>query len=136
MNTTCVLILEYKKTYLLQLRDNKKDIPEKNKWGFFGGHKKKSETKLNCIKREILEELNYKISSPIYIGKVKHKEYLINIFFKKTKKNSFLINEGSGYGYFKKFQIIRNNCKLKTSGKKYLIGKSSKKVFEYFINKS
>ena len=42
MNTTCVLILEYKKTYLLQLRDNKKDIPEKNKWGFFGGHKKKA----------------------------------------------------------------------------------------------
>ena len=31
---------------------NKKNIPECNKWGFFGGQKEKDENKLNCIKRE------------------------------------------------------------------------------------
>ena len=110
MKTTCIIILEYRKTYLLQLRDNKKNIPEKNKWGFFGGQKNKNENELSCIKREILEELNYKISNPLYIGKIKHKKYLINIFFKKTKKKTFIINEGSGYGFFKRSEIIKNKC--------------------------
>tara|TARA_B100001173_G_scaffold312321_1_gene332934 strand:+ start:1504 stop:1914 length:411 start_codon:yes stop_codon:yes gene_type:complete len=136
MTITCVLIIEYKKSFLLQLRDNKKNIPEMNKWGFFGGKKEKTESNVKCIKREILEELNYKISKPFYIGKIKHKKYLINIFFKKTRRKSFKINEGSGYGFFKKSQIINNNCKLKSSGKKYLLGKSSLKVFKYFTNKS
>ena len=136
MKTTCVLILEHKKTYLLQLRDNKKNIPECNKWGLFGGQKEKNENKLNCIKREILEELNYRISNPLFIGKVKHKEYLINIFFKKTKKKLFIINEGSGYGLYSKLEIIGDNCKLPSSKKKYLLGKSTMKVFKYFLNKA
>lgn len=136
MNITCVLILEYKKNYLLQLRDNKKNIQEMNKWGFFGGKKENTESITKCVKREILEELNYKISKPSYIGKIKYNNYLINIFYKKTRRKSFDINEGSGYGFFKKSQIIKNNCKLESSGKKYLVGKSSLKVFKYFINKS
>ncbi len=135
MITTCALIIENKKNFLLQLRDNKKNIPEMNKWGFFGGKKERNESIIKCINREILEELNYEIFNPLYIGKIKHKKNLINIFYKKTRRKSFKINEGSGYGFFKKSQIIKNNCKLKGSGKKYLVGKSSLKVFKYFINK-
>ena len=114
MITTCALIIENKKNFLLQLRDNKKNIPEMNKWGFFGGKKERNESIIKCINREILEELNYEIFNPLYIGKIKHKKNLINIFYKKTRRKSF---------------------KLKGSGKKYLVGKSSLKVFKYFINK-
>tara|TARA_B100000035_G_C20828271_1_gene477474 strand:+ start:147 stop:557 length:411 start_codon:yes stop_codon:yes gene_type:complete len=133
MKTSCVIILKKKQHYLLQLRDNKKKVLERNQWGFFGGQKSKYESKLSCIKREIQEELNFKIKYPKFVGQLKYKNYLINIFFMTTKKKFFEINEGSAYGFYNKSQILKNNCKLKNSSKKYLVAKSSLKVFKYFL---
>ena len=48
--------------YLLQLRDNKKNIFYPNHWGLFGGAKDRKEKPILTIKREIREELNLKIN--------------------------------------------------------------------------
>mgnify|MGYP001281588625 CR=1 FL=1 len=56
-----------KNRYLLQLRDDKKNIAYPNSWGFFGGAFKKKETAEKCIIRELYEELliNSEISSRV-----------------------------------------------------------------------
>ena len=51
-------IVVVKNKYLLQLRDNKKNIFYPNFWGLFGGGLNKNETHQKCLEREINEETN------------------------------------------------------------------------------
>ena len=91
MKNICVAVLENNRKYLLQLRDNNRYINEYNRWGFFGGQKKQSETPLECIKREIYEELGYNLIKPTYIGRIFNSEFLIHIFHKKIRKKKFIV---------------------------------------------
>ena len=49
---------------LLFLRDNDKSIPFPNCWDALGGHVEPRETPLECISREIKEEINVNLESP------------------------------------------------------------------------
>ena len=51
-------IIVVKNNYLLQLRDNKKNIYYPNFWGVFGGRVEKSEKYRKALEREIKEETN------------------------------------------------------------------------------
>ncbi len=54
-------IITKKKKYLLQFRDNKKNIFFPNYWGLFGGRLNKDEKNSIGILREIKEELNLEV---------------------------------------------------------------------------
>lgn len=56
------VVLNYKDKFLLQLRDNKKNIPHPNKWGTFGGGIRKGEKPIHAIIRELKEELGLKLT--------------------------------------------------------------------------
>ena len=91
--------------YLLQLRDNKRNLPNSNKWGTFGGGIKPSETPLEAIKRELKEELNLeKINTKLFFKiSLKGKRYFIykiNITNQKLK-----LMEGQKIGKFSYLQI-------------------------------
>ena len=49
---------------LLFLRDNKKDIPYPNYWDALGGNVDAGKSPLECIKREMVEEIGIELSSP------------------------------------------------------------------------
>ena len=51
-------IIVVKNNYLLQLRDNKKNVYFPNFWGVFGGRVEKTETYQKALEREIKEETN------------------------------------------------------------------------------
>ena len=51
----------FNKKYLLQLRDNKKNIFFPGYWGLFGGRIDKNELQFKAVKREIKEETNLKV---------------------------------------------------------------------------
>ena len=51
-------IIVVKNNYLLQLRDNKKNVYFPNFWGVFGGRVEKTETYHKALEREIKEETN------------------------------------------------------------------------------
>lgn len=59
-----VILLNPEGKILLQLRDNKKDIPFPNQWSLFGGLVDEGETPEDCVLREIREELG------IVLGKI------------------------------------------------------------------
>lgn len=50
----------------MQLRDNIPTIIYPDRWGFFGGHLEPEETPEMGVKREVLEEINYQISDPLF----------------------------------------------------------------------
>ncbi len=104
--------------YLLQLRDNKKNIFFPNFWGLFGGQINKNESFLKAVKREVKEETNLKIKKATKIASVKYnivdikkKRYLIYFECKIYGSQKIILNEGRKYKFFsfkniKKYNII------------------------------
>jgi len=57
--TTGAIIVDTSGRFLFQLRDNAVGITNPGKIGLFGGHREGDETFLECIVREIHEEIGY-----------------------------------------------------------------------------
>ena len=99
-------IIKRDNKYILQLRDDKKNIKNPGKWGTFGGGIEKKESSLDAIKRELKEELRLKILNPkLFLKmKLKNKKYFI---YKIILKNENLkLMEGKAIGKFSLFQIL------------------------------
>lgn len=56
--TSCKAIIRHNDMFILFLRDDKDSIPFPGYWDFFGGGIEDGEDLLECIKREIKEELS------------------------------------------------------------------------------
>jgi 8-oxo-dGTP diphosphatase len=59
---TCAVLIDTLGRFLLQQRDNVPGIVHPGKIGLFGGHREPAETYLQCIVREVHEELSYFIA--------------------------------------------------------------------------
>ena len=107
-------IIVLKNKYLLQLRDNKKNIYFPNFWGLFGGRVNTNESFPKALRREIREEINLivnvnkKIFSTTYnmIG-LKKKRKMVYYECKKTKNTKLILSEGKKFGLFK-FEELKN----------------------------
>lgn len=78
-------IITKKKKYLLQLRDNKKNIFFPNYWGLFGGRLNIDEKNSIGILREIKEELNLEVKIRKEIMRIDYDM----ISFKKKRKLTY-----------------------------------------------
>jgi 8-oxo-dGTP diphosphatase len=58
----CTIIIDTRGRFLLQQCDNVPGILQPGKVGLFGGHREDDETYLQCVVREIHEEISYFIS--------------------------------------------------------------------------
>jgi len=125
MKKVAKVILYKKGKVLLQLRDNKSNIPFPNQWSLFGGLIEENETAKDCIIREIEEELGTKLRNLIFIGKQtrKENEKIVedNLFsaeiIKETSKLE--LHEGSKMQLFS-FEEL-NKIDIVEHYKKYLI---------------
>ena len=105
-------IITYKDKYLLQLRDNKKNIFFPGFWGLFGGRLDKNELHSKTIMREIKEEtnLNIKVIKKILtvdfsmIG-LKKERNIIYFDCKILNNKKIILSEGQKYNFFPFNQI-------------------------------
>lgn len=107
VNVTCAIILIENKILVTQ-RSNKMKLPLK--WEFPGGKVEENETEIDCIKREIREEINIeievvkKLSSCIYdYGNVK-----INLipFIAKHIRGEIKLTEHKDYKLLEKAALL------------------------------
>ncbi len=103
-------IIFHKNKYLLQLRDNKKNIYFPGFWGLFGGLLNKKEKFIKAIVREIKEETNLKVR-----------------ITRKVILNNFTI-----FGSKKIRKRIYYECKI--IGKKNIILKEGRKYKFFYYN--
>ncbi|MDC0449578.1 NUDIX domain-containing protein [Pelagibacteraceae bacterium] len=79
-------IITLKDRYLLQLRDNKKNIFFPGYWGLFGGRIDSNEMQIKTVKREIKEETNLNIKATREILNID-----FNMIGLKKKKKYYLL---------------------------------------------
>tara|TARA_B100001996_G_scaffold365278_1_gene335031 strand:+ start:36 stop:416 length:381 start_codon:yes stop_codon:yes gene_type:complete len=110
--------------YLLQLRDNKKNILYPNHWALFGGRFKKNENAKKCLIREIQEELLVKIKITMKLYECYNsdtKGYIHYFYAQPLKEIKFEnLQEGQGIAWFTKKQI-----------KKLKLAKDVKNILDY-----
>jgi len=110
-------IIFIKKKYLLQLRENKKNIYYPGFWGVFGGLLEKNEGFEKGLEREVKEEtnLNVKASRMILSNNFKFLDYKIRyrMYFecKVLDKSKINLNEGRDFKFYsfkelRKLQIV------------------------------
>ena len=97
--------------FLLQLRDQKNNIPNPNKWGIFGGGIERGEKPLNTLRRELWEELRLKVKlrnlkllkKANFHGKT---NYIYFISLENRELSKIKLMEGQRFDYFSRWQII------------------------------
>jgi len=97
------------KRFLLQLRDNKKNIIFPNKWGFFGGEVNINEHHHTAIKRELYEELNIKNFRTLkFINSHFDPKYnSIFYIYKIVLDENIILKEGADCDFFFEYQILK-----------------------------
>jgi len=100
-----MLFEDTKGRLLLMLRDNKPTIPYPNHWGLIGGHIEEGETPQEAVKREVKEELKYKIKHFLLFKHYHFKDIESSyVFYTKGsyKLTDFRLNEGQKLKFFSK----------------------------------
>ncbi len=112
------VILHRDNKFLLQLRDNRKNIPNPNKWAIFGGGVKRGEKPIKTVLREIREELGLQLIprdvKPIMTIRLFGKKYYIFKSLLKKDPIYLTLHEGQDMKLFSKKEILLNRNVLNT----------------------
>ena len=85
-NASAAIIIDKKNNFLLQKRDNKKNIFFPNHIGLFGGAKNYNESYVQALKRELKEEIGFTPQNINFFMKLsfdfKNKKILLNKLIK------------------------------------------------------
>jgi 8-oxo-dGTP diphosphatase len=98
---------------LLQLRDDKPDIPFPNCWGTFGGAIEPGETPEAAITREIKEELDLDLKDFHYFGNFPHDGYNVHMFYSvdpSLKLQDLNVKEGQRAEFMKLDRVRQVTC--------------------------
>jgi 8-oxo-dGTP diphosphatase len=95
---------------LLQLRDNKPEIPFPNHWTLPGGKMEEGENSKRTLRREMLEEIDVKIDDHKFFRAYQGGERVDSVYWVErdldlNKINSFEDKEGQEFRYFPREQI-------------------------------
>jgi 8-oxo-dGTP diphosphatase len=110
----CGLLIENSEgKVLLQLRDDKPDIPYPNCWGTFGGQIEANESPEEAIRREITEEIDYDLSHPEYFGNFPfdgYDIYMYRVVDPHITLDAVRVREGQMGGFFSLDEVRNIPC--------------------------
>ncbi|CCQ51478.1 MULTISPECIES: NUDIX hydrolase [Crocosphaera] len=123
--------------FLMQLRDNIPTIIYPDRWGFFGGHLEPGETPEIGVKREVLEEINYKIENPIFFRNYDDDEAFRHIFHAPltVSIDDLILREGADLGFVSPEEVKKGQCYSKKLGDVRPLGKIHQEILLDFISK-
>ena len=129
-----IILYNNEKQFLLQHR-TKDAVVLPDYWAFFGGGIKEGETPEDAVRREALEELNYKLKEPLFFVEQDfetdaiegHMYVYIEAF--DGNKSVLKLQEGQGWGWYKaseidKLKMIDHDRQLVRSIDRYLVEKT------------
>ena len=92
---------------LLFLRDDRNDIPFPNCWDLPGGHVETGETPLECIQREMREELEFELKDPQLFRTYDMEDRVEYTFWKRADFDihTLPLHEGQGLKWFSQAEI-------------------------------
>ena len=95
--------------FLFQLRDNKPNINNPNKWGLFGGGIKKDESPINAAIRELKEELDLSVKEKdleLVLSMPLIKKYVYKLKINKGL-HELKLKEGADMQFFSIEEILK-----------------------------
>ena len=111
-NASAAIIIDKKNNFLLQKRDNKKNIFFPNHIGLFGGAKNYNESYVQALKRELKEEIGFTPQNINFFMKLsfdfKNKKILRYVYICKVNvlnKKKINLTEGAGFTILSFFKI-------------------------------
>jgi 8-oxo-dGTP diphosphatase len=104
MRNVAVIIL-YDNDSRILLQHRTRDAPTfPDHWAFFGGGIEDGETAEQALKREALEELDYRLTAPRLFGirRLVHQdnEYKVHVFVEEYSGGKLILGEGQAMGWF------------------------------------
>jgi 8-oxo-dGTP diphosphatase len=102
-----VIFLNRLNEVLLVLRDDKPGIPYPNQWDLLGGGLEAGETPLECIRREMQEEIEYDLREPIHFGAFRMPDRTEHLFWQRTdfEISRLPLHEGQRLRWFSEEEI-------------------------------
>ena len=102
-----IILLNSQRQVLLVLRDDKDSIPYPNTWNILGGCIEENESPEECIKREMLEEIELDVGEINFFRSFDLGDRIDYAFWKKIDLEPSKINlhEGQRLAYFTKAEI-------------------------------
>jgi 8-oxo-dGTP diphosphatase len=102
-----IILYDNERRILLQHRTE--DAPSyPNYWAFFGGGIERGESAEQAIKREVLEELSYRLTDPRLFTtqrfNYRGRSHAMHAFCEKYDGSPLILGEGQGMGWFSFFQ--------------------------------
>ncbi|BBA79426.1 hypothetical protein RGRSB_0908 [cyanobacterium endosymbiont of Rhopalodia gibberula] len=132
------LVIVYQEdNFLLQLRDNRSTIAYPDHWGLFGGHIESGETPEQALKRELVEEINYKVPNPMKF-RVYNEPNITRYLYSSPLTvaiEQLVLQEGVDFGLVPVNMIKQGRCYSPKTDQVHPIGKVHRAIlldfFEY-----
>ena len=115
-----IILFDSRRQILLVLRDDKDSIPYPNTWNILGGYIEENESPEECIRREMLEEIELDLGEINFFRSFDLGDRIDYAFWKKIDLEISKINlhEGQRLGYFSKAEI--DNMEIAFQGNRIL----------------
>ena len=128
-------ILYREDKFLMQLRDDIPGILYPGCWGLFGGHLEPGETPEMGVKREVKEEINYQLISPIKLGCYNDERVIRHLYHAplKVSVEALTLNEGWDLNLVSLQDIHRGSCYSDKAGQEKPLGDIHQRILLDFV---